>query len=141
MNEQLHSFDRDKVMIQLRQRGMSKFVIAFAIPEMLSHWDLKGKKSYVHIHKSKLLLSVFSLKLQWIKDNLKNAVWNRCLVFLMSKNNQSVIVNNWIAECWSEWVEAGLICIFIKPHILNVARVSSYIQAILKHEKKSKENH
>jgi len=31
-------------------------------------------------------------------------------------------------------VEAGLICILIKPRILNEARVSSYIQAILKRE-------
>jgi len=31
-------------------------------------------------------------------------------------------------------VEAGLICIFIEPRIANEARVSSYIQAILRHE-------
>jgi len=31
-------------------------------------------------------------------------------------------------------VEAGLICIFIEPRILNEARVSSYIQDILKHK-------
>jgi len=31
-------------------------------------------------------------------------------------------------------VEVGLICIFIEPHILNEARVSSYIQDILRHE-------
>jgi len=30
-------------------------------------------------------------------------------------------------------VEAGLICIFIEPHILNEARVSAYIQAISSH--------
>jgi len=34
----------------------------------------------------------------------------------------------------SEWREAGLICIFIEPRILNEARVSSYIQDILRHE-------
>jgi len=34
-------------------------------------------------------------------------------------------------------VEAGLFCIFIKPHILNEAMVSSYIQDILKHGKKT----
>jgi len=28
----------------------------------------------------------------------------------------------------------GLICIFIEPRILNEARVSSYIRAILRHE-------
>jgi len=44
-----------------------------------------------------------------------------------------VIVNQWISEL-SEGVEAGLICIFIKPRILNEARVSSYIQDILRHE-------
>ncbi len=31
--------------------------------------------------------------------------------------------------------EAGLICIFIDLHIVNEARVLSYIQAILRHEK------
>jgi len=31
-------------------------------------------------------------------------------------------------------VEAGLICIFIELRILNEARVSSYIQDIVKHE-------
>jgi len=31
-------------------------------------------------------------------------------------------------------VEAGLICIFIEPRILNEARVSSYIQDILSRE-------
>jgi len=31
-------------------------------------------------------------------------------------------------------VEAGLICIFIDPNILNEARVSSYILAILRHK-------
>jgi len=34
-------------------------------------------------------------------------------------------------------VEAGLICIFIELRILNEARVSSYIQAILSHEETS----
>jgi len=31
-------------------------------------------------------------------------------------------------------VEAGLICIFIEPQILNEVRLSSYIQDILRHE-------
>jgi len=31
-------------------------------------------------------------------------------------------------------VEVGLICIFKEPRILNEARVSSYIQAISRHE-------
>jgi len=35
-------------------------------------------------------------------------------------------------------VEAELICIFIEPRILNEARVSSYIQDILRHEEKGK---
>jgi len=30
-------------------------------------------------------------------------------------------------------VEAGLICIFIEPHILNESMVSSYIHNILRH--------
>jgi len=30
----------------------------------------------VQIHKSTPLLSIFSLKLQWTKDSLKNTVWN-----------------------------------------------------------------
>jgi len=40
-----------------------------------------------------------------------------------------VLVNQWISE-----LEAGLICIVIEPYILNEARVSSYIQVILRHE-------
>ncbi len=36
---------------------------------------------------------------------------------------------------WCDWVESGLICIFIDQRIVNEERVLSYIQAILKHEK------
>jgi len=43
------------------------------------------------------------------------------------------LVNNQIKRI-SESVEAGLICIFIELCILNEARVSSYIQDILRHE-------
>jgi len=45
------------------------------------------------------------------------------------------VINQWISEL-REWVEAGLICIFIESWILNEARVSSYIHDILRHEKK-----
>ncbi len=38
---------------------------------------------------------------------------------------------------WCDWVEAGLICIFIDPWIVNEARVYSYIKAILRHDKKN----
>jgi len=43
-------------------------------------------------------------------------------------------INVWSSTSGSlrEWVEAGLICIFIQPRILNEARVSSYIRAILR---------
>ncbi len=35
----------------------------------------------------------------------------------------------------TEWRRGGLICIFIDPRIVNEAKVLSYIQAILRHEK------
>jgi len=42
----------------------------------------------------------------------------------------------WSSPELSEGVEAGLICIFIELRTLNEAKVSSYIQDILRHGKK-----
>jgi len=51
-----------------------------------------------------------------VKDSLKNrwCFWRHkphC-----NQSDQRVIVNQWISV---EWVEAGLICIFIEPQILK----------------------
>jgi len=75
------------------------------------------------------LLSIFSLKLQWTKDSLKYAFWNRwcfwCHKLLCSQSRQ--LVDLWAGV---KWVEADLISIFIEPHIPNEACMYSYIQAI-----------
>jgi len=84
-----------------------------------------------------------SLKLQWTKDSLKNTVWNRwcfwCHKLPCNQSDQHVIVNQWISEL-SEWV-AHLHIHRIAYSLLNEARVYSYIQSILRHEKNSRKKH
>jgi len=54
------------------------------------------------MHKSTQLQSIFSLKPQWTKDSLKNAVWNRWCFWRhrrpWTQSDQRVIVNEWISE-------------------------------------------
>jgi len=60
------------------------------------------KTNHVQIHKPTPLLSVFSLKMQWTKDTLKNTVWN-CWCFWRHK--LPCIVNEWLSEL--VWVSGG----------------------------------
>jgi len=67
------------------------------------------KTNHVEIHKSTAFLSIFSLKLQW------TTFWNRwCFWRHKLPCNQSDP---------HEWVEAGLICIFIDPRLLNTFKL------------------
>jgi len=66
-----------------------------------------------------------------------NYVWF-IVQFRLIKRLNTVEIPWWLAiqqrSELSDWMEAGLICIFIEPHILNEARVSSYNQDIFSHE-------
>jgi len=53
------------------------------------------------IHKPTQLLRILSLKLQWTKDSLKNAVWNPWCFWRhklhCNQSRQCVIVKEWIS--------------------------------------------
>jgi len=51
-------------------------------------------------------LHIAPLKLQWTKDSLKNAIWNRwCHKLACNQSRQHVIINEWISEL--VWVSGG----------------------------------